>query len=159
MSETVRKDAVISPCGTYRYRLTREWDESKPTVAFVMLNPSTADAEVDDPTIRRVIGFARSWGFGRVWVYNLFALRSTDPDHILRHPDPVGPENDAHLQAIPADIPVVAAWGMHHRGHLGRAFHVGRMLKGRLECLGRTNGGHPRHPLYVRGDAQRSRFG
>lgn len=151
------RTADISNCGTYRYRLGRVWDGQKPVCAFVMLNPSVADASIDDPTIRRVVDFAQRWRFGGVDVFNLFALRATDPGELLVHDDPVGPENDAWLERIASDT-IVAAWGVH--GTIkGRSFRVSRMLDGRLSCLGRTKGGHPRHPLYVRATTERSPYG
>src|SRR5262245_19133112 len=91
------KEALISPCGLYRYWLTRTWDNSLRRVCWVMLNPSTADAEQDDPTIRRCVGFARSWGAGGIIVVNLFAFRASDPKALLRAADPVGPDNDGHI--------------------------------------------------------------
>lgn len=146
--------ATFSPCGTYRYALTRG-PLNRPAV-FVMLNPSTADAFSADPTIRRCLGFARSWGYDGLIVVNAFALRSTDPSALRIHPDPVGPDNDAVLASLVGSTtgPVVVAWGVHAELH-GRA---GRMLQLIAEagmeplCLGTTQGGHPRHPLYIRGD-------
>ena len=149
MMETI-KSAMFSPCGAYRYWLSRIWDESKPACAWIMLNPSTADAEKDDPTIRRVIGFSESWGYGAANVYNLFALRATDPRDMRKHADPIGPENDGWLAQIPQVLTVAAwgAWGNHRH----RAFDVRRsMAEGRrpLSCLGLTAAGDPRHPLYM----------
>jgi hypothetical protein len=74
-----RKNALLSPCENYRYWLSRDWDDSLPIVTFIMMNPSTADATIDDATIRKCVGFAKAWGFGRIRVVNLFALRSRDP--------------------------------------------------------------------------------
>ena len=82
LGDTMRREAEISPCGLHRYRLTREWAPTLPTIAFVMLNPSTADGEIDDPTIRRCIGFARDLGYGRLHVVNLFTYRATDPREV-----------------------------------------------------------------------------
>ncbi len=145
-------DAVISEDGRYRYRLTRSWDDTLPRMTFVMLNPSTADAEVDDPTIRRCIGFAQREDCGALVVVNLYAFRATDPKIMLRAIDAVGPENDAYLADafVSANGPVVAAWGAN--ADRGRASHV-RKLAGatRLHHLGLTKDGHPRHPLYVPG--------
>ncbi len=145
--------AIFDCTGAYRYRLWREWDAARPSVAFVMLNPSTADAEGDDPTIRRCIGFARTWGFGRLEVVNLFALRATDAVELRRHAEPVGPENDRHIrELVGGAAAVVAAWGCH--GALSaRADAVEALLPPKIFELGRTIGGAPRHPLYVRRDA------
>lgn len=146
--------ARFSDCGTYRYELARRWSHG-PAVAWIMLNPSTADASVDDPTIRRCIQFSRGWGMGGLVVVNLFALRSTDPAALKTAAWPVGPENDDAIHdAIVRSRAVVAAWGVH--GDLrGRADEVREMVAvlGRpLSCLGTTKDGHPRHPLYVKGD-------
>lgn len=89
----MEKTAIISEDEKYRYQLSRCWDETKPRILFIMLNPSTADANIDDPTIRRVISFAKSWGYGGVYVGNLFAFRSTDPKGLKQIADPVGENN------------------------------------------------------------------
>jgi hypothetical protein len=156
----MRTDALISPCGTYRYWLSRVWDESRTCGAWVMLNPSTADATVDDPTIRRIVGFSQSWGWGGARVYNLFALRSPKPSALATHPVPIGPDNDRHLQSIPLEFPVIVAWGQWGN-HLGRARSVCAMLARsgiELHCLGRNRDGTPKHPLYVRADVSLLRF-
>jgi hypothetical protein len=155
--ETV-KSAVISACGRYRYHLGRRWADG-PTLPFVMLNPSTADATIDDPTIRRCMGFARDRGFGSIAVVNIFALRATDPADMRAHPSPIGDENDAYLAAafalaVREGAPIIAAWGVHgvfrDRGRQVAAF--AKSAGAPLQCLGVTKEGHPRHPLYVRGD-------
>ncbi|MCV7255651.1 DUF1643 domain-containing protein [Mycobacterium hackensackense] len=149
--------ATMSDCGTYRYRLTRIWDESKPVLAWVMLNPSTADGSTNDPTIRRCIAFAKAWGFGGITVVNLYALRATDPKQLWQHADPVGPDNDAELANVAECYSLVMlAWGSNAAP--GRAADVLRILSrvydrsGKLAVLGWTKGGQPRHPLYVRAD-------
>jgi len=117
---------------------------------FVMLNPSTADAEQDDPTIRRCAGFARAWGFGGMTVVNLFAFRATDPARLRRARDPVGRDNDHHIATAARGAGmVVLAWGVH--GALdGRDRVVAALLADvRPRCLGTTRGGYPRHPLYL----------
>jgi hypothetical protein len=91
--------ATFDPTGAYRYALWRVWDGNRPPLVFVMLNPSIADAERDDPTIRRCLGFACAWGYGALTVVNLFALRATCPHTLRRAADPVGPDNDEHLRA------------------------------------------------------------
>lgn len=145
-------NAILSPCGLYRYRLTRRWADG-PTCGFIMLNPSTADAEKDDPTIRRCIGFAKREGCGGLIVVNLFAFRATKPIALLDAEDPIGPDADHHLlDAIQeVDGPLIAAWGNWNRGH--RAADVAAMIGAHCACLGKTKDGHPRHPLYVRADA------
>lgn len=159
--ELVSKGAFFSPCRTWRYLLWREWrvaENSDPQrdVAFIGLNPSTADENADDPTIRRCIGFAKAWGYDGILMLNLFAFRATDPADMKRAVDPVGPENDAKiLESVGAAAIVVAAWGQHG-AYRSRAFDVRKKLLKDFDvkCLGKTNNGHPRHPLYVRGDAK-----
>lgn len=156
--------ATFSPCRTYRYTLLRDLGMQTPKLTAVMLNPSTADESKDDPTIRRLIGFARSWGHGSLLVLNLFAIRATDPRVMRAAADPVGPENDDHLRAALIEtkrlgLPVLAAWGAHG-GHLGRDFHVLHKLVDGVDwrCLGRTHRGHPKHPLYVPSSACHQEF-
>lgn len=151
---TVAKHATISACGTYRYTLARIWDESKYCLPIVMLNPSTADADKDDPTIRRCIRFARRENFGGIYVVNLFAARSASPLLLSRLMDPVGPENDHWLRVV-KDVakacgnPILCAWGAHPMVLSSVAY----VLRGaELVCLGKTVTGFPRHPLYVPSD-------
>lgn len=146
----VDRDALLSGDGLYRYRLTRTWAEGKP-VNFLMLNPSIADASIDDPTIRRCIGFAKQWGYPGLIVTNLFAFRATDPRDLFRAEDPVGDENDVAILAAAMDASiVVAAWGAHQRAR-ERARHVLHLLRkniGPVYCIATTVSGLPVHPLY-----------
>lgn len=142
--------AVFSPCRTWRYSLTRVWDPKRDTVAFIGLNPSTADETVNDPTVRRCIGFARSWGYGQMIMLNLFGFRATDPRVMKRAADPVGPGNDAALRDLTDGIETIAVWGAHGNW-LKRDYHV-LDLVGPVKCLGTTKEGFPRHPLYLRAD-------
>lgn len=149
----MRRSAVISPCGGYRYRLSRTWDTTPPTATFVMLNPSTADAIADDPTIHRCIGYARSWGCGSLHVVNLYAWRATNPRELATVADPIGPSNDKWITIAAEDAlhqraPLVAAWGAHATPE--RIVHV-LTLPGmhRLTALALTKTGQPRHPLYL----------
>lgn len=145
--------AVISNCGKYRYMLEREWMTGEGTCLFVMLNPSTADASEDDPTIRRCIGFAQRWGFRRLTVANVFALRSPHPTVILNADDPVGPENDRWVEQLYRDADVaVAAWGAFWFAQDRAADLVSRYPG--LLCLAVTKEGCPQHPLYIKGDAK-----
>jgi hypothetical protein len=143
--------ATLSPCRTYRYSLWRVWEPDKGMVAFCGLNPSTADETVDDPTIRRCIGFARDWGYGGLYMLNLFAFRATDPKVMKAATDPVGPDNDATLVSYQKQgVLIVAAWG-NDGVFKGRAQHVLKnvLVHGPVKCLGRTKDGCPKHPLYL----------
>ena len=145
----MKRDAYISTCGSYRYTLRRVWDQRLPTVLFIGLNPSIADAEVDDPTLTRCINFAKAWRCGGLLMGNLFAYRATDPKQLNRVSNPVGPDNDMWLARLRSGVELaVAAWG--YRGTLyDRAAAVAERM-GELHCLGTTRTGAPRHPLYVR---------
>jgi len=150
----VTEGATAVPAARYRYSLTRVLGHG-PTATFILLNPSTADATTDDPTVRRCIGFARRWGCGRLRIVNLFARRATSPRLLRFVPDPVGRRNAAAITAAlveSAGGPLVAGWG--NFGKLqGQADAVVGWLAARggpaLTCLGVTRTGAPRHPLYV----------
>ena len=147
MPEMLR-DAVISEDGLYRYRLTRRWDDGD-QVTFVMLNPSTADANEDDPTLRRCIRFAQAWGYAALSVVNLYAYRATNPDDLWRTADPIGVDNDSHLCAAgeSGDL-LVAAWGGNAK--LERIEQI-LTLPGfsQINYLRLTKAGQPSHPLYL----------
>lgn len=159
--------ASISACGTYRYDLVREIGGHSPYMVFIMLNPSTADASVDDPTIRRCMGFAKREGCGRLIVLNLFAIRATDPKVMLAANDPEGPDNWEHFRrrfgsagnvdpiTQGKDI-VVCAWGAH-----GKYRDQDKTVMGWLDswlidplCFGTTKSGQPKHPLYMASSAR-----
>lgn len=166
--EQVAKTARLSACGRYRYRLTRRWDPA-PALGWVMLNPSTADADQDDPTIRRCMAFARREGCGGIDVANLFAWRATDPRELIDPADITGPGNRWNLDLLFSRCSaVVAAWGPKYRETVRRRRNVHGVLDEPiteaevvasaelhdvdLVCLGTTKDGSPRHPLYVPGD-------
>ena len=155
----MRREAVLSRCDKYRYHLLREWDATLPRALFVMLNPSMADALLDDPTIRRCLGFARSWGKGGIGVVNLFGLRATDPDALWDHSIDCVEElaNGYHAHealtrtlATPGGV-IVAAWGAHPRAEhsIVQDFLRSVPTGTRVMCLGKTRGGAPKHPLYL----------
>ena len=157
--------AVLSACGRYRYRLWRHLPASlvltaRGCVCWVMLNPSTADASKDDPTLRKCMGFSERWGYTELQVVNLFAWRSTEPRGLLyTQGSPVGADNAEHIDvAMGRAERVVLAWGRpepglrlmvsqradevrRHIAAMGRALEVG--------CLGRAQDGSPRHPLML----------
>jgi hypothetical protein len=149
--------ARLSDCGAYRYTLTRRWANDGPTATFIMLNPSTADAEQDDPTIRRCLGFAKALGCGRLIVGNLYAYRATKPADLWLAADPVGPDNDATLAALAdTDGPLIAAWGINAKpARVGAAL---TLLGPKLTALGVTKQGAPRHPLYLPGTVRPTPF-
>jgi len=121
-------------------------------VAFLGLNPSTADETQDDPTVRRCLGYAKQWGYGRMVMLNIFAFRATDPRVMKAAPDPVGPENDRYLlEASRRAHLVVAAWGNHgaFRGRSKRVVEMLRQAGVELRCLKLTGQGEPGHPLYL----------
>jgi hypothetical protein len=151
--------AVISNCGKFRYSLKREWLGGDGIVAFIMLNPSTADATQDDPTIRRCIGFAKAWRYAGIEVVNLYAFRATRPADMFAAEDPVGPENDAHIvEACTRAGLVIVAWGAIAARRRDRVAAARAMIRRDIYALGLTSAGDPRHPLYVRGDAQPIRW-
>lgn len=144
--------ATFSPCRLWRYSLWRRWSDCAPDhmVAFIGLNPSTADEVRNDPTVRRCINFAKAWGFGGMVMLNAFAYRATDPRDMKRQEDPVGPWNDVAILEIARSVPrVVCCWGAHGAWH-GRHGELVRMLQFReLRHMGLTKAGRPRHPLYL----------
>lgn len=155
----IGKGALLSDCRVYRYRLWRVWDAGKGVCAFIGLNPSTADENVDDPTIRRCISFARKFGCGSLEMLNLFAFRSTDPKALRDLDNPVGNENDYYIREVTRQCElVIAAWGVH--GKLGnRDIEVMELIGlHKMRCLGVTKDGCPRHPLYLPEATEHQRF-
>jgi hypothetical protein len=140
------KGAVLSADNIYRYQLSRVWDGEKPKILFIMLNPSTADELVEDPTIRRVVNYATDWGYGGVYVGNLYAFRSTDPKGLKSVDDPIGPENITHIQTLISLVDkVVYAWGNEE--------NEPEWLKKLVDtpyCIDISKKGIPKHPLYLK---------
>lgn len=158
------RSALISECGRYRYQLRRRW-ASGPRVCFVMLNPSAADGTHDDPTIRRCISFAKSWGLAGIAVVNLFAWRATDSRELWQlggipeenESRAIGPENDECIRKMAErSALVIAAWGANkatrvYPRRVDRVLAILHMANDNVAHLGLTKDGHPRHPLYVPG--------
>lgn len=146
----MQRSALLSECGQYRYELRRTWDTAKTTVLFIGLNPSVADAEIDDNTIRVLCGYAERWGYGGLVVANLFAYRSTDRGALVKVSDPIGPENNQHLQRLVSEVEtVVCVWGGDGR-LFGRSSEVLTMVP-KPKCLTVLKSGQPGHPLYKDG--------
>lgn len=153
----IEASAVFSECGRYRYRLTRRWDDG-PTLMFIQLNPSTADAKRDDATVRRDVGFATDFGYSGFEALNIYAGRSTDPKQLGAFGDPIGPDNDAYLERAAAkhDL-IVFAWGRHAdparaRAVASRVWHICSQIGGSVACFGWTANGQPKHPLRLPAD-------
>lgn len=153
MELTLKTGAQLSKCRKYRFSLWRTWDDTKPYVMFIGLNPSTADETEDDPTITRCINFARSWGYGGLCMANLFAFRATEPSKMMAAKDPVGKNNDEWLlkSAQHAGI-VIAAWG-NHGSYLSRSKKVTKLIPN-LCFLKMNKSGEPAHPLYLKSDLE-----
>lgn len=151
--DTDASSAVISECGRYRYELRRIWDPNGPLLEIIMLNPSKANATINDNTIRRCIDFAKAWGYGGIVVKNLYAWRATDPSELAHVDDPIGPENRVYLSRADADCTIVA-WGAHPAAvgwwnGYPFAWQKTVIQRPNLFCLGTNANGSPKHPLYV----------
>lgn len=151
----MEKSAIISECGRFRTELRRVWDPARPLLVVCMLNPSTADHERNDPTILTLVHFAKSWGYGGLLVVNLFSLRTSSPDEMMKAPDPFGPGNgqaleDAMAYARDHGGSLLVAWG-NSGDHHGRAeWFANRALQDfglTLICLGKTRFAKPKHPM------------
>ena len=155
----IQKWAWLSDDGLYRYSLQRTWRRFGQAghLAFVMLNPSTADAEVDDPTIRRCMGFARTLGFDGINVLNLYAYRATKPADLWKAAEPTGGKNnDDLLREVlrqGKSQPVIAAWGANAKPDRAAEFMAWKGSE-HVQALGLTKAGAPRHPLYLRADVE-----
>lgn len=149
------QSAYLSPDGVFRYWLLRQIAPGEKTAIIIGVNPSTADGETDDPTIRRSVDFARQWGCSRLAMINLHAFRSPDPKALLSAVDPVGPENGAVVRAFVegADI-VVAAWGQSRLHPIARQIGGWILSRPTTQCLGQNKDGSPKHPLYLRATTQ-----
>ena len=157
----MEKGAIIDKTGFYRYSLWREWNINAPNLVFIMLNPSKADESIDDPTLRRCINFAKSWGCGSLKVVNLFAYRSVSPSDLKRVNDPIGKQNNLYLKkAIKSADKVVVAWGNNGKLMQRDRAVLQLLSKHNLQpyCLGTTQEGSPRHPLYVKSCTQPSDY-
>jgi hypothetical protein len=145
------KSAKISDCQKYRYELRRVWDDKKPLVLFIGLNPSTADADSDDNTSRVCVNYAKRWGYGGVLLGNLFAFRSTDSSALYTAADPVGPDNDSWIKKLQAEAEIVVCAWSAAGGYQSRD----KVVLGFLEnphCLTKLKSGYPGHPLYKSSD-------
>ena len=142
----MEKKAIISKDKIYRYKLSRTWDSTKPTILFIGLNPSIADENIDDPTITRCINFAKDWGYGTLLIANLFAFRSTYPKDIYLIDDPIGKDNDHYLlECVTQSDLIVACWG-NNGTYMNREKVITELVPN-LYCLQKNKNGTPHHPL------------
>lgn len=154
MMAELQRSANFSRCKRYRYSLRRRWNSGYGQCVFIGLNPSVADTQADDPTIRRCMNFAHDWGYQELVVVNLFAYRTPQPAELRRATDPVGPNNRRAVRAVcrSANL-IVAAWGVHG-GFRNQAQLMSDIWRDQeLFCFSQTRDGHPVHPLYQRRDA------
>ena len=168
----IRSNAIFSDCGHYRYWLERIWDLEAPILPWVLLNGSTADSVRNDPTVRRIIGFTRQWEFGGLWLANAYAAMATNPRDLLAMDHNAGPRNRHYVQRTIRDawryalklrhtkeLPVIVGWG-NHGANGGQDRRVLDWIRRagvpvRVQCLGVTKLGCPRHPLYCPADTAR----
>lgn len=148
--------AIISPCGQYRYTLERVLSTSGKRVAIGMVNPSTATGDIDDATIRKLIGFGKRLDWASFTVFNKFAYRATDVNELKHQREPVGPMNDAHmLNAMLFSDQIIVAWGSLNklplplRSRWRRVVKMAQLLNKPLYCFGTCNDGHPKHPVMI----------
>ena len=147
--DSIVRDAVLSLCEKYRYSLARTWSDGQRVVAWIMLNPSTADSVRDDPTIRKAIQFSHRLGYDGMIAVNLFAFRATKPAALWAAKNPVGPRADQFIRKCNG-LDVIAAWGAHGAKHPARYQKILSLLpQSRIFCLGTTASGQPKHPLYL----------
>ncbi|NKB31883.1 MAG: DUF1643 domain-containing protein [Pseudomonadales bacterium] len=147
----VSQNARFSSCKRYRYSLERSWNDGHGRVLFIGLNPSTADHRKDDPTIRRCVGFAKSWGYNSMEIVNLFAYRATYPEDLKAAPNPIGAANDKWIRvAQKRSDKTIACWGSIEMGRQ-RAATVLKTLDDPY-CLKINQTSEPAHPLYLRAD-------
>ena len=151
----IKSDAEFSLCKRYRYTLVRQWGEGPRSIAFIGLNPSTADEIKNDPTVAKCIRWAKKWDYDMMWMLNIFAIRSTDPKYLRMVHDPIGNENNKYISKITElTTTVICCWGTGGE-FLQRGRQVFNLLNHEcILCLGTTKLGHPRHPLYLRNDTR-----
>jgi len=149
----IKRNALFDQTKKYRYLLTRKWADGNEKITWIMLNPSTADAFKDDPTIRRCIGFSQKWGASNLDIVNLFAYRSTDPRKLYKIDDPIGAKNDEIiLNSTKNAKKIIIAWGNHGILYDRDKYVLSNLLKeysNKIYILKRLKSGQPGHPLYI----------
>ena len=164
MGESLSKKYIdygvhLADGGKYRYKLRRKWDDNKPMVMFIMLNPSVANHLQDDPTVRRCVNFAKSWGYGGLFIGNLFPFVATNPKDLEIAQNPHGLNNRDYIKEMmeQSDI-VIIAWGNSKIADQSEKIFEGIDLKGKLHYLELSKTGSPKHPLYLKKDTQPKKY-
>lgn len=154
--------AAISIDDMYRYLLWRTWDETRPRLLWILLNPSRANAQDNDRTVNRCIHFSREWGYGSLEIVNLFAFRTPSPQNLWSALDPIGSENDCYIdKAVARAKDIIVAWGEHgvyKQRNLEICALLAKYPKRQLDCLGKALNGSPRHPARLARSASRIPF-
>ena len=149
--------ADFSRCRKYRYTLWRTWNESKPKVMFLGLNPSTADEVKNDPTVTRCIKYSQKWGYGGMYMMNIFAFRTTYPIELKKAKEPIGKDNNKWILTISKKVDLcIAAWG-NDGLYLNRSDKIKELVPN-LHCLKINSCGEPAHPLYLKANLKPIRF-
>jgi len=145
----INSNAIFSDDRKYRYVLIRGWDNNKPSLMIISLNPSTADEKRNDPTIRRCIGFAKKWRYGKLFVTNLFAFRATNPRDLFNSKNPVGDKNDYWIKKLSKRVnKIVLAYGNHGK-FKDRHNEILKIIKTPY-CIKKSKNNMPMHPLYLK---------
>ncbi len=141
--------ADFSKCRKYRYTLWRIWNLNKPKVMFIGLNPSTADEINNDPTVTRCINYSKLWGYGGMYMMNIFAFRTTYPSELKKSTNPIGIDNDYWIKKVSKSVDkCIGAWG-NDGDFLDRSKEIIKLIP-QLYCLKINNSGEPSHPLYLK---------
>ena len=149
--------AIFSKCRIYRYVLWRTWDLKKPKIMFLGLNPSTADEINNDPTVTRCINYSKSWGYGGLYMMNIFSFRTTYPSKLKQSNNPIGKDNDKWILKIAKDVDkCVGAWGNDGK-FLNRSKTIFELIPV-LYCLKINKSGEPSHPLYLKSTLKPIKF-
>ena len=149
----LKKDAIISDNDKHRYCLSRIWSNGDNIVAFIGLNPSTADANKDDSTITKCVNYAKQWGFDGLYMINLFSFRATDKEEMLKDDNPTNAENDKCINKyINKANKVICAWGNDGVFKNRHKYIIDNFEN--LYCLTINKTGQPHHPMYLKLDIQ-----
>ena len=148
----MQRGAILSSCKKHRLQLWREWNSNLPKVLFIMLNPSTADHEQDDPTLRRCMDFAKQWGYGGLYIGNLYSFRAADPRTLLKVSKFSHRDNYKHISTMAQQCQLlVCAWGNYPIiKKLGTPLNILKQLNQKLHCIALSKTGTPKHPLYLK---------